>query len=162
MLTLLNDIMKIKQVINELYNKFTDNLTFKNTNVPLDVQYHALLYLLKLYLLNLPEDNDYSIKIAFVIVYYLAKDQPEEDKYYHIPKMICMLDELIKYKKNKVELAYSVRRRFYQNFILKNLSYIYNSPLFVVEEKDSRKSKKMIKSASEEESNKMVAEEKSI
>ena len=60
-----------------------------------------------------------------------------------------MLDDLIKYKKNKVELAYSVRRRFYQNFILKNLSYIYNSPLFVIEEKDSRKSKKMIKSASE-------------
>ena len=76
MLTLLNDIMKIKQVINELYNRFTDNVTFKNTNVPLDVQYHALLYLLKLYLLNLPEDNDYSIKIAFLIVYYLVKDQP--------------------------------------------------------------------------------------
>ena len=91
-MTLLGDIMKIKQVLNELYNKFTDNSTFKNSSIPIPIFFHAFLYLIKLYLLNLPEDNDNSLKISFIVVNLLVKDHPEETKFYSIPKLICTMD----------------------------------------------------------------------
>ena len=46
-----------------------------------------------------------------------------------------MFDDLVKYKKNKAEFlpSVNVKKRYYQHLILKNLDYIYNSPLFVIE-----------------------------
>ena len=121
--------MKIKHIIGELYTKFMDNITFKLTGVSSSVYYQALLYLIRFYMLNLPEDNDNSLKIAFIISNILLKEQSEESKYLLIPKFICMFDELIKYKKGRTEIVASIRKRFYLNLILKNLNYIYNSPL---------------------------------
>lgn len=79
--------------------------------------------------------------MVFFITNALMKCQPEDLKYSLIPKYICLFDELIKYKKNKPEHTYSLRKRFYQNFILKNLVYIYNSPLFALEKEDNKVSR---------------------
>jgi hypothetical protein len=88
----LTDIMKIKPVINELYNKFSDGSTFKSANIKQSTYFQALLYLIRLYLLNLPEDNDNTLKISFVISNHLLRSQNEDDKYFLIPKFICMFD----------------------------------------------------------------------
>lgn len=69
----------------------------------------------------------------------------DNEKYFFVPKLICIFDELIKYRKNRSE-SYSIRKKFYQHIILKNINYIYQSPLFAVsQEEKEKKGKKMKK-----------------
>lgn len=105
---------------------------------------HALFYALKFYFLGLDE-SDSCIKMVFYIANYLLRSQSVEAKYSLVPRMICVFDEIIKFKKNRVESLGSVKRRFYQNLILKNLVYVYSSPLFLSEKKevDCKRSKKV-------------------
>jgi hypothetical protein len=58
------------------------------------------------------------------------------------PKCIYLFDELIKFKKFKPEILNVVRRKFYQNVIVKNISYIYQSSIFNISEIEDTKVKK--------------------
>ena len=62
---------------------------------------------------------------------------------------MCLLDDLIKYKKHKTDQAYSMRRRFYSSFIIKNLHWIYTNPLF--DEDSEKKENRSVKRANKKE-----------
>lgn len=129
-LSLLADIMKLKVVINELYDKFIDTTVLKSPEISKQLYIETLFYLIRIYLLNLQESDSY-LKISFFITNLLLRNEQEERKSIILPKIICAFDELIKFKKFKPEVLNSIRKRLYQNLILKNLSCIYNSPLMI-------------------------------
>ena len=109
----------------------------------------TLFYLLRLYLLNIYEENDNCIRIIFFITGLLFRSLPEQVKYYTIPKIIYLFDELIKYKKFKPELLSVIKKKFYQNLIVKNLNFIYLSPIFYINEDNGGKSNKNMRKNSE-------------
>lgn len=125
-LLLIADLMKIKQVIGDIYEKvMQNNASFKKYELSPELSTSILYHLLRIYLLNLYQENDHCIRIIFYISNIIFRSLSEENKLVVIPKCIILFDELIKYKKFKPELINIIRKKFYQNLILKNLTYIY-------------------------------------
>jgi hypothetical protein len=61
----------------------------------------------------------------FFITHLLLRQLSEADRWHAVPNCFYFFDQLIKYKKFKPELHAVVRKKFYQNLVLKNLAYVY-------------------------------------